>query len=220
VLESMGLGLGVVIGTFGVERHAIRFIGQAAHAGSTPMDKRRDAFGAAAKLGLDIREIARRHGGVCTVGRVETKPGIVTAVVGQCDITLDQRHMNADSLAAMLDEAKAASERFAAEEGCTVEWSRIWQIAPIPFDDTLMNFCEEAVRAVTGTAHRLPSGPLHDAAEVARAGVPTVMMFTQSLYGISHNKIEDTKEEHLEQSVLALDHLASRALAWVAAGRV
>ncbi|MBW4439418.1 MAG: Zn-dependent hydrolase [Pleurocapsa minor GSE-CHR-MK-17-07R] len=219
VLESMGLGLGVVIGTFGVERHAIRFIGQAAHAGSTPMDKRRDAFGAAAKLGLEIREIAKRHGGVCTVGRVETKPGIVTAVVGQCDMTLDQRHMQADKLQLMLDEAKAASEKFAAEEGCTVEWNRIWQIAPIPFDATLQDFCEEAVREVTGTAHRLPSGPLHDAAEVARAGVPTVMMFTQSLYGISHNKIEDTKEEHIEQSVLALDKLASRVLAWVAAGR-
>lgn len=219
VLESMGLGLGVVIGTFGVERHAIRFIGQAAHAGSTPMDKRRDAFGAAAKLGLEIREIAKRHGGVCTVGRVETKPGIVTAVVGQCDMTLDQRHMQADKLQLMLDEAKAASEKFAAEEGCTVEWNRIWQIAPIPFDATLQDFCEEAVREVTGTSHRLPSGPLHDAAEVARAGVPTVMMFTQSLYGISHNKIEDTKEEHIEQSVLALDKLASRALAWVAAGR-
>ena len=73
------------------------------------------------------------------------------------------------------------------------------------------------MREVTGTAHRLPSGPLHDAAEVARAGVPTVMMFTQSLHGISHNKIEDTKEEHIAMSVEALNKLAHRAMEWVAA---
>lgn len=217
VLEGMDLPLGVVIGTYGCERHGIRFTGQAAHAGSTPMDRRRDAFGAAARLGLEIREIARRHGGVCTVGSCKTLPGIVTAVVGQCDITLDQRHMDAAHLQAMLDEARAASERFAAEEGCTVEWSHIWRIEPIYFDATLQNFCEEAVRAVSGTAHRLPSGPLHDAAETARVGVPTVMMFTQSLRGISHNKIEDTKEEHLAMSVDALDRLARRTIAWVAA---
>jgi N-carbamoyl-L-amino-acid hydrolase len=217
VLLDRGEALGVVIGTFGVERHSIRFTGQAAHSGSTPMDKRRDALGAAAKFHLAIREIAVRHGGVCTCGSVKTLPGIVTSVVAQCDITLDQRHMDADHLAAMLQEAKDASEKFAAEEKCEVEWSRLWQIHPIPFHPTLLDFCEEAVREVTGTAHRLPSGPLHDAAEVARAGVPTVMMFTQSLHGISHNKIEDTKEEHIAMSVEALNKLAHRAMEWVAA---
>ena len=216
VLLDRGEALGVVIGTFGVERHSIRFTGQAAHSGSTPMDKRRDALGAAAKFHLAIREIAVRHGGVCTCGSVKTLPGIVTSVVAQCDITLDQRHMDADHLAAMLQEAKDASEKFAAEEKCEVEWTRLWQIHPIPFHPTLLDFCEEAVREVTGTAHRLPSGPLHDAAEVARAGVPTVMMFTQSLHGISHNKIEDTKEEHIAMSVEAFDKLAHRAMEWVA----
>jgi N-carbamoyl-L-amino-acid hydrolase len=219
VLLDRGEALGVVIGTFGVERHSIRFTGQAAHSGSTPMDKRRDALGAAAKFHLEIREIAKRHGGVCTCGSVKTLPGIVTSVVAQCDITLDQRHMDADHLAAMLQEAKDASVRFAAEEKCEVAWTRLWQIHPIPFHPTLLDFCEQAVRDVTGTAHRLPSGPLHDAAEVARAGVPTVMMFTQSLHGISHNKIEDTLEEHLLMSVRALDQLTDKTIAWVAAGR-
>src|SRR5690606_29129161 len=170
VLESMNLPLGVVLGTFGVERHSITFTGQSAHAGSTPMDHRRDAFGAAAKLGLEIREIAKRHGGVCTVGRVVTKPGIVTAVVGQCDITLDQRHLDADALARMLQEAKDASQRFAEEEKVSVEWSKLWQIHPIPFHPTLIELADEAVTEVAGVSHRLPSGPLHDAAEVARAG--------------------------------------------------
>lgn len=215
VLESMNLPLGVVLGTFGVERHAIRFTGQSAHAGSTPMDKRRDAFGAAAKLGLEIREIAKRNGGVCTVGRVETKPGIVTAVVGQCDMTLDQRHLDADTLAKMLGEAKDASERFAKEENVTVEWNRIWQIAPIPFHPHLIELCDQAIKETTPVSHRLPSGPLHDAAEVARAGVPTIMMFVQSLRGLSHAKEEDTKEEHLALSVQALNRLASKTMDWL-----
>jgi hydantoinase/carbamoylase family amidase len=215
VLESMDLPLGVVLGTFGVERHSIRFTGQSAHAGSTPMDKRRDAFGAAAKLGLEIREIAKRNGGVCTVGSVVTKPGIVTAVVGQCDMTLDQRHLNADSLARMLQEAKDASERFAREEKVDVEWKRIWQIHPILFNPDLINMAEQAILESYSKSHRLPSGPLHDAAEVARAGVPTVMLFVQSLRGLSHAKEEDTKEEHLALCVQALDRLATKTMNWI-----
>src|SRR5262249_39576726 len=153
--------------------------------------------GAAAKLGLEIREIAKRNGGVCTVGSVITKPGIVTAVVGQCDMTLDQRHLNADSLAKMLQEAKDASERIAKEENVSVEWNRIWQIQPILFNPELIDLMDESIKETVDTSYRLPSGPLHDAAEVARAGVPTVMLFVQSLRGLSHAKEEDTKEEHL-----------------------
>ncbi len=216
VLESMGLPLGVVLGTFGVERHSIRFTGQSAHAGSTPMNQRRDALGGVSKLHLAIREIAVRNGGVCTVGRVETKPGIVTAVVGQADMTLDQRHLNADALATMLREAKEASERIAKEENIGMEWNRLWQIHPIPFHPDLIEMCDQAIREVSGTSHRLPSGPLHDAAEVARAGVPTIMLFVQSLRGLSHAKEEDTKEEHLALSVQALDRLASKTMAWLA----
>ena len=215
VLESMGLPLGVVLGTYGVERHGVHFTGQSAHAGSTPMDRRRDAFGAAAKLGLEIREIAKRNGGVCTVGSVVTKPGIVTAVVGQCDITLDQRHLHADGLAAMLAEARQVSERFAEEEKVDVAWSRLWQIEPILFHPELIELADEAIREICGTVHRLPSGPLHDAAEVARAGVPTIMLFVQSLRGLSHAKEEDTKEEHLEMSVQALDRLATKTMRWL-----
>jgi N-carbamoyl-L-amino-acid hydrolase len=215
VLESMGLPVGVVIGTFGVERHSIRFTGQAAHSGSTPMDKRRDAFAAAAKLGLEIREIARRHGGVCTMGSVVTRPGIVTAVVGECDASLDQRNMDADALAAMYREAREASERFAQEEKVSVEWSKLWNIHPILFHPDLIEMADEAVREVCGDSHRLPSGPLHDSAEVARVGIPTVMLFAQSLHGISHNKIEDTKEEHIAMSVQALDKLATKTIDWM-----
>ena len=212
VLLDLGLPLGVVLGTFGVERHAISFHGQAAHSGSTPMNRRRDAFLAAARMGSEIYEITRRHGGVGTIGSCTTKPGIVTSVVEDCRITLDQRHLDAVALAASLADARAASERFAREGNVEVAWERLWNIEPVPFDARLLRLCEEAIVETCGKVHRLPSGPLHDAAEVARAGVPTVMMFVQSLHGISHNKIEDTREEHLELCVRAFDRLAEKAL--------
>jgi N-carbamoyl-L-amino-acid hydrolase len=220
VLESLDLPLGVVLGTFGVERHRITWRGQAAHAGSTPMAERRDALAGAAKLALEIRDIAARvgDGAVCTSGGVVCKPGIVTSVVETAEQLLDQRHLDAEKLASLLGQAKEAAARFAGEERIDVEWERIWSIEPILFDDTLIGFADEAIADVTGASHRLPSGPLHDAAEVARAGVPTVMLFVQSLRGLSHTKLEDTEEEHLEQSVAALDALTAKTIDWVAGG--
>ena len=220
VLESLDLPLGVVLGTFGVERHQVAFRGQAAHAGSTPMDKRRDALAGAAKLELEIRGIAQRtgEGAVCTMGGVVTKPGIVTSVVETAECLLDQRHLEAAKLASMLDEAKNASQQFAQEENIEVECERIWNIEPILFDDALIELADESVKEVAGTSHRLPSGPLHDAAEVARAGVPSVMLFVQSLRGLSHTKLEDTKEAHLELAVQALDRLATKTIERVASG--
>jgi beta-ureidopropionase / N-carbamoyl-L-amino-acid hydrolase len=214
VLESLDLPLGVVLGTFGVERHQVTFRGQAAHAGSTPMEKRRDALAGAAKLELEIREIAKRvgEGAVCTMGGVVTKPGIVTSVVETAECLLDQRHLDAGRLAEMLRSAQEASRRFAEEESIKVEWEKIWSIQPIPFDERLIELADESIRGVAGSSHRLPSGPLHDAAEVARAGIPTVMLFVQSLRGLSHTKREDTKEEHIELSVQALDRLTTKAL--------
>ncbi len=215
VLLDLDLPLGAVLGTFGVERHAITFHGQAAHSGSTPMNRRRDAFLAAGRMSPEIYEIAERHGGVCTIGSCTTLPGIVTSVVEMCRITLDQRHLDAAALAAMLADAQCASQRFASEGGVGVTWERIWQIAPMPFHPSLIALCDEAISETVGVSHRMPSGPLHDAAEVSRAGIPTVMMFVQSLHGISHNKIEDTKEEHLAQAVTAFDKLADKAIAWI-----
>ncbi|MGA8938558.1 MAG: Zn-dependent hydrolase [Acidobacteriaceae bacterium] len=217
ILERVGKPLAVVEGTKGVERWAITFRGQEAHSGSTPMEVRRDALAAAAKLALEIRPIARKHPqAVATMGSVKTFPGIVTAVVGRCETTLDMRDLDAEVLAQMLREARAASERFAKEEGCSVEWAKIWSIEPIPFAPELIALCEEAIVETVGTCERLPSGPLHDAAEVARLGVPTVMMFVQSLNGLSHNAAEDTKREHLEQAVEAFVRLSEKTMEWIA----
>jgi N-carbamoyl-L-amino-acid hydrolase len=181
------------------------------------MDRRKDAFLAAAKMSPETYRSTDRHGGVSTIGSCLTKPGIVTSVVEECRITLDQRNLDRAALAAMLREAREASERFAWEGNVTVDWERLWQIEPMPFNEELIGFCDDAIRETCGKSHRLASGPLHDAAEVARAGVPTVMMFVQSLHGISHNKIEDTKEEDLALAVQAFDALAKKVMAWIAA---
>ena len=215
VLLDLDLPLGTVLGTYGVERHAITFHGQAAHSGSTPMNRRRDAFLAAARMSPFIYELAKQHGGVCTIGSCTTKPGIVTSVVEECRITLDQRHLDAAALARLFADAKSASEHFAAEGNVRVAWERIWRIEPVLFNEELRSLCDTAITECGAKVFRLPSGPLHDAAEVARVGVPTVMMFVQSLHGISHNKIEDTREEHLELCVTAFDKLAEETMAWI-----
>jgi N-carbamoyl-L-amino-acid hydrolase len=212
VLERMGLPLGVVLGTFGVERHAVRFTGQHAHSGSTPMDVRRDAFVAAARSAIEFRDDAARRDDVrATTGFVNVSPAIVTAFNGWCEMSLDQRALDAGVLANMLDTAQEATGRISQEEGVSVEWERLWQIEPIPFDAGLIELAEEAVNEVAGVSHRLPSGPLHDAAEMARL-MPTVMLFVKSLRGLSHTKDEDTPEEDLELSVRALHRLTEKTM--------
>jgi len=216
VLESMNKATGVVLGTFGVERHTIRFKGQAAHSGSTPIPMRRDAFLAAAQTALECREIARRHTTpdarvVCTVGTVKVEPGIVTAVPGVCEISLDQRSLDADVLARMLADAKAAADRAARDNNVTVEWRPLWRIDPRPFDPRLIELCAEAVREVTGDAPRLPSGPLHDAAEMV-PHMPVVMMFAYSSNGLSHCKEEDTPEPYLLQTIEAFLRLVEKVV--------
>jgi N-carbamoyl-L-amino-acid hydrolase len=184
------------------------------------MDQRRDALAGAAKLALELREIAARvgDGAVLTSGDVACRPGIVTSVVETAEQLLDLRHLDAAKLKSMWEQVREACARFGAEERLEVEHERIWEIQPILFDATLIELAEEAIREVAGEAHRLPSGPLHDAAEVSRAGVPTVMLFVQSLRGLSHTRLEDTNPEHLELSVQALDRLASKTIGWVGGG--
>jgi len=214
VLETKGIPIGPVLGTFGVERHAITFTGRTSHAGSTPMDLRHDALICASLFALEARESAKRRGGVATCGVISVEPGIVTAIAGSCTITLDQRALDEAALADMLRDAREAADRVAVDEGCAVEWEHLWRIEPIPFNPTLLSFAEDACREVAGVYHALPSGALHDAAEMARR-VPTVMLFVTSLGGVSHNPIEDTPLDHLRLAVRAHARLTSRALSWV-----
>jgi N-carbamoyl-L-amino-acid hydrolase len=224
VLESIGKSTGVVLGTFGVERNMLRFTGQAAHSGSTPIPMRRDAFLAAAQTALACREIALRHsrpgaGVVCTVGVVNVEPKIVTAVPGVAEISLDQRALDPAVLAGMLREAREVADRAARDNNVTVEWRPLWRIDPRPFDPALLRLCEEAVREETGDAPRLPSGPLHDAAEMV-PHMPVVMMFAYSANGLSHCKEEDTPTPHLERTIRAFLRLVQKTVAHAAAGDV
>ncbi len=216
VLEAMNKPTGVVLGTFGVERHLVRFTGQAAHSGSTPIPMRRDAFLAAAESALAFRKIGIKHTTpdarvVCTVGTVKVEPGIVTAVPGVCEISLDQRALDARVLASILAEAREVASRAARDNNVSVEWKRVWRIDPRPFDPRLIRLCAEAVREVTGEAPHLPSGPLHDAAEMV-PHMPTVMMFAYSSNGLSHCKEEDTPEPHLEKSIAAFLRLVRKVV--------
>jgi N-carbamoyl-L-amino-acid hydrolase len=152
---------------------------------------------------------------VCTVGIVNVEPKIVTAVPGVCEISLDQRALNADVLAAMLRDARAAADKAAAANHVTVEWRELWRINPRPFDAALVRLCEEAVREETGDAPRLPSGPLHDAAEMV-PHMPVVMMFAYSSNGLSHCKEEDTPAPHLEATIRAYLRLVNKTVAHVA----
>jgi hydantoinase/carbamoylase family amidase len=220
VLESMQKSTGAVLGTFGVERNMLRFTGQAAHSGSTPIPMRRDAFLAAAQTALECREIARRHsrpgaGVVCTVGVVNLEPKIVTAVPGVCEISLDQRALDAEVLERMVREAREVSARVAKDNNVTLEWKPLWRIEPRLFDPALVRLCEDSVREETGDAPKLPSGPLHDAAEMV-PHMPVVMMFAYSSYGLSHCKEEDTPVKHLEKSIRAYLRLVEKTIAHVA----
>jgi hydantoinase/carbamoylase family amidase len=215
VLESLGVPLAVVVGTVGIERHRVRFTGQAAHAGPTPMEARHDALAGLARLVIGVREMALEtgDGAVATIGSVSTLPGIATSVVETAECSLDLRHRDEASLAEMLHDARRMSKLIASEERLELDWQRIWSIEPVNFDERLIRLAEQAMKGLVSTIVRLPSGALHDAAEVARAGIPTVMLFVQSLRGLSHTRLEDTREEHLELSVRALDRLISLVLA-------
>ena len=218
VLESMNKPTGVVLGTFGVERHMLRFVGQAAHSGSTPIPMRRDAFLAAARDRARVPRDraaphdARRRGVVCTVGVVKVEPGIVTAVPGVCEISLDQRALDAGRAGAHA-RRRAGGVRAGRAPRTTSRSSggTLWRIEPRPFDPRLIELCAEAVREVTGDAPRLPSGPLHDAAEMV-PHMPVVMMFAYSSNGLSHCKEEDTPEPYLLQTIDAFLRLVDKTV--------
>ena len=210
VLEDAGIPLGVVDGVVGIRRSRVRFEGSASHAGTTPMALRRDPVASLSRLVLEARRGAIAHGGVATVGRVEASPGIPTAIAQEATLTLDQRHRDPHVLHTMLDDARSAAGAIAAEERTAIDWAVLQEVEPVDFDARLVELAEESVRAVTGQCSRLHSGALHDAVMVARAGTPAVMLFVQSIDGISHSRLEDSHPEHIEQGVAALWELTRR----------
>jgi len=211
VLENMKKQVACVYGVTGVERHYIDFKGQAAHAGSFPTLMRQDAFLAAAQASLAFKEIALKYDGVCTVGKVSVTPDVVTIVPETCRISLDQRSIDQAVLKSMNDDARAVSAKAASDQSVVVNWEKIWTIAPTMFDARLTELCKQAVEEETGEPTTIFSGPLHDAAEMAKI-VPSILMFAMSARGLSHCQQEDTPDEAVETAVRAFLRLVDKVI--------
>ena len=153
------------------------------------------------------------------MGGASSEPGVITAVAGRTEMLLDQRHLDADTLAAMLSEAREVCEQAAADQDCEVELQHIWSIPPIPFDDRLIAAARQAVVDSGGKDTAIPSGPLHDAAEMARL-IPTVMIFSSSSPPVSHTKEEDTPEPDLRLAIEAYGRTVDAVLERAAAGEL
>jgi hydantoinase/carbamoylase family amidase len=211
VLEGEGVSCAAVSGCAGVERHLLTFSGQASHAGTTPMDARRDAALAAAEAALHVERVALAHGGVGTTGSLALTPGVVTAVAGGSELSVDLRHPEPEALADMLSEVLAGAAAIADHRRCVFGGGPVWRIDPIPFDPELVELAATSCSTRGGRATAIPSGALHDAAELARR-VPTAMIFCASRGGISHAKEEDSSEADLMVGIEAFGDLAGAAI--------
>jgi N-carbamoyl-L-amino-acid hydrolase len=216
LLEAAGLRLAALHGILGVERRMVRLKGQACHAGATPIPMRRDPTVAAARMAVAIRDLGLRLNAFTTVGVWRVHPSVPTAVNGRTEFSVDMRHLSRgvlDELVAGLDELVRT---IAEEERVESEIDVLWSIDPIAFHPDLVEFASDVVEARSGLRHVMPSGPMHDSAEMSRAGVPTVMLFTPSKLGLSHTHIEDTDEVDIELGVAAFDDLVRRMIPWAA----
>ena len=211
VLESEGIPISAVSGTVGIERWRFRFEGSASHAGTTPMDARRDAGLAAAELALEAERIAREHDGVATTGSLDLRPGVPTVIPGEADLLVDLRNADTKALGEMLEGVEAASKRAAEARDCTCTAELVWHIEPVEFDQGLVDMARDACREVAGSDRVLVSGALHDAAEIGRK-LPAAMVFCRSLGGVSHSPEEDSSDHDLELAIRAYADLAERAM--------
>ncbi len=196
ILERENCTIGVVTAAQGQRWYEIQWTGMESHAGTTPMEGRRDALLGAALLIAEVRRIGSRPDGRSTVGVIESKPQSRNTIPGRVFMTLDLRHPDDAELAAMDAEMKAAAARIAAGHRLDVRIEQIWYFPPTPFDSA----CVAAVRnaaAKAGLPHMdIVSGAGHDACYVARVA-PTGMIFVPCKDGISHNEIEDARKEDL-----------------------
>jgi hydantoinase/carbamoylase family amidase len=211
VLERRGLRAAAVSGCVGIERHRCRFIGQTGHAGTTPMTSRRDAGLAACAAALELEQIAVRCAGTATTGSLTLRPGIPTAVPGEAEMLVDVRHAEAAQLHVMLQAVLGAARAAADTRRCGLRVERVWGIAPIEFDETLVVLAREACAEIAGSDFALRSGALHDAAEVARV-LPVAMIFAPSRGGISHAPEEDTSDADLTAAIETFDRLCTKVL--------
>jgi len=198
ILEAEGRTIGAVEGAQGMNWYDVELIGAEAHAGTTPMGRRRDAYLAAARLADRLAAIARAHGpeGVATVGQVQVFPNARNTVPGRVAFSADLRHPDADALAAMEAAMQRALEEICEPVGIERRVARISAEAPVRFDPACVEAVRAAARALGYAPIDMVSGAGHDACFLA-AVAPTGMIFTPCADGISHNEVESATPDDL-----------------------
>lgn len=198
VLERENVRFGAVTGVQGISWQEIHIEGQSNHAGTTPMELRRDPAVVAARITVFLRELAERYGGhqVCTVGRIDLHPNLINVVPKSATLTLDVRNTDEQRLRDAEAEIDAYIGRIAADEGVTITRRQLARFEPVVFDPRVVEIVENEIRATGSSCRRLPSGAGHDAQMLARV-CPTAMIFTPSHLGISHNPAEHTDDADL-----------------------
>ena len=198
ILEAAGLPIGVVTGAQGQRWYEVTVTGQEAHAGPTPMPRRRDALVGAARMIDAVNRIGHAHApyACATVGFVQSSPNSRNTIPGHVFFTVDFRHPDNDVLTAMDTELRAACAGAAATQQLDVEVKEFWYFPPTPFDQRMVAAVREAAKAQSLPHQDIISGAGHDAVYMARVA-PTAMIFVPCVGGISHNEIEDAKPDDL-----------------------
>jgi len=198
ILEAAGLPIGIVTGAQGQRWYEITVTGQEAHAGPTPMERRRDALVGAARMIDAVNRIGHAHApyACATVGFVQVSPNSRNTIPGRVFFTVDFRHPQDDVLSAMDRELRTACDEAAASQTLEVAVEEFWYFPPTPFALDLVGRVREAATAQGYPHQDIISGAGHDAVYMARVA-PAAMIFVPCVGGISHNEIEDAKPEDL-----------------------
>ena len=204
VLESEGVEIGLVTSIVGLRGYRVRLAGEANHAGTTPMRLRRDALAGAARIALELREVARARKAVtANVGKLTISPGGANVVPGRADFTIDIRATTPAGMAELEELVEEIVARIAAEEGLEVELEQTFTLEPLELDASLVDLVERAAVAEGASLLRMPSGAGHDAMLVGRRA-PAAMVFVPSRGGVSHSPDEYSSPEHVELGVRVL----------------
>mgnify|MGYP006301776293 FL=1 len=198
ILEAEGYPIGVVTGGQGLRWLDVAITGRESHAGTTPMDRRKDPLVAAAAVVTGVRHLAiARQPAVATVGELHVAPGSRNTVPGTIRFTLDLRHPDDDVLATLADDAKRLVAEHAGGQGCTAEIEEVAHSAPVAFDPEIVATVRRAAANLGLAARDIISGAGHDACYVARTA-PTGMVFIPCKDGISHNEEESVEPDEVE----------------------
>jgi len=194
VLETEKTDIGVVEGIVGINVWDVTVLGFANHAGTTPMNQRKDALLAAAKLVESVNHIAKSIPGrqVATVGKIQAEPGAPNVIPGKVVMSLEIRDLEKSKIDLVFEKVKESAEKIAADTGTTISFAALDVTAvPAPTDQRLREVIQEAATALSLTTKLMPSGAGHDAQDIARIA-PIGMIFVPSIGGISHSPKEFT----------------------------